>query len=77
MNISIISLVTEFHKYIVIFDLVTFLGFSNQFILRFKKFTNFITLLIKIICIVHLLIIFSSNILLIIKLDSQEFYDYF
>ena len=34
--IANISLMTEFHKYIVIFEFVTFLGFRRQFSLRFK-----------------------------------------
>ena len=31
LTISIITLMSEMYKYIVIFDLVTFLGFSDSF----------------------------------------------
>ena len=32
LNISTISIMNEFHKYIVTFEFITFLGFSEKFI---------------------------------------------
>ena len=63
-NLSTISLITELHKYIVIFDFITFLGFSQQFSSRFKKFTNFITYLIKIISVLFLLLTFVRSLII-------------
>ena len=65
ITISTISLMVEFQKYIVKFDLVSFLGFSKQFSSRFKKFTNFITLIIKITCLLFLILSFIKILLLI------------
>ena len=56
----------ELKKYIVVFDIVAFLGFSKKFTARFKKFTNLIIFLIKIMCILHTLVVFVRNLLFFI-----------
>ena len=66
ITISTIILMTEFQKYIVKFDLITFLGFKNKFCSRFKKFTNLTTIFTYIVCLFHLLLVFVRYILVII-----------
>ena len=53
-TISIFSMMTELHKYFVLFDLFTFLGFSKLFRLCFVNFTRFISFFIRIFCIIYL-----------------------
>ena len=77
LSISIISLINEFHKYIVIFDFVTFLGFRKKFVSRFKKFTNFISLFIKMTSIFHLLLIVLKNLFAFMSLHKEEFGGYY
>ena len=67
---------TEFHKYIVDFDLVTFLGFNKQFSSKFKQFTNFITQLIKVNCILFLFLVAVRDLLTIKRLINKEFEEY-
>ena len=62
----------EIHKYITKFDFVTFLGFSDQYSLRFKKITKLITSFIKIDCILFLLIIFVRAFLVIELLIDEK-----
>ena len=71
---STISLMTEFKKYIFIFDFVTFLGFSKQFVLNFKKFTNFIPIFMNTICVFYLILVLIRAILAFI---SDPYYQIF
>ena len=67
LDISLISLMNEFRKYIVIFGLVSFLGFNKKFAEKFEIFTNLITSLIKIICLLHLFVVFVRDLISIIS----------
>ena len=72
-NIALFYLMNEFKKYVVVFDLVGFLGFSKKFTARFKKFTNLIIFLIKIMCILQTLVVFVRNLFLFINLTFDCF----
>ncbi len=63
----------EFYKYIVMFDLITFLGFSDKFNSGFRKFTKFITSFIKIVCMLQLLYIFLNDLLVVMSLHDDKF----
>ena len=70
----------EFKKYIVEFDLLTFLKFNKSFIAKFYKFTNLITSLIKIMCIILLIVVFIRDLLVFIDQDYFQLFkkfDYF
>ena len=61
----------EFKKYIVEFDMLTFLEFDKSFIAKFYKFTNLITSLIKITCIIYLIVVFIRD--LSVFIDKNYF----
>ena len=65
--IAIISLINEFKKYIITYDLLSFLGLSYTFTLRFKKILNFMTLIIKFFCILTLILNLIKVIIFIIS----------
>jgi hypothetical protein len=62
-NVALFYLMNELKKYIVVFDIVAFLGFSKKFTTRLKKFTTLITFLIKIMCILNLLVVSVRDLL--------------
>ncbi len=67
----------EYKKYIVEYSFVSFLGFSEKFTQRFNKFTYFITLVIKFMCIFHILQDFTKASLLIINIFYKIPDEYF
>ena len=74
LSISTILLIFELHKYIVVFDFITFLGFSQQFSSRFKKFTNFITYFTLINCVFFILLTFART---LVGFVNDSYYDLF
>ena len=73
-NVALFHLMNELKKYIVVFDIVAFLGFSKKFTSRLKKFTNLITFLIKIMCMLNLLVVSVRDLLFIFKDPSFELF---
>ena len=67
----------EFKKYIVEFDLLSFLEFNKSFIAKFYKFTNLITSLIKITCIIFLIVIFIRDLSVFINGNYFQLFNRF
>ena len=72
-NISIFLLMNEYTKYIIVFDLLTFLGFSKKFASFFNKFTKLITFVIQFICMMQLVVVYLKA-FLEIKILNNELY---
>ena len=64
----------EFKKYIVVFDLLTFLEFSESFISKFYNFTNIITLIIKVMCIIYIIVAFIKDLLIFVDVDLYNLF---
>ena len=71
LNISTFSLINEYKKYIIVFDLVTFLGFNKKFTSIFNKFTKLISFVTQWMCIMHLVVIFFKAFLMINIVNNE------
>ena len=66
----------EFKLYIIDFDLITWLGFIKKSISKYKRFLNYTTFIIWLICIIIIILTFVRDFFAVESLIFIEFQNY-